>query len=640
MNYYVIPKNAHVVGACLQDAASCIALSATLSRRALATALLVAGLVLNTLNTSVYYPLKTLVCFSVGLIAWPCIGDKCFVQAKNSFIDWSHSLLLTVQLIQDCFIAPFFPQYIHQIRRAHTPTPLATLDFSYLHAGFGETKRGAQWKDLPTIVKCIHVLKACLKVVACSVGAGIITSLVAPSAILAPLIATLVAMIGIGLIAKSFYTLAIKQPQKTPPTLDKSAYRPGHWSYNMALITKNGSESLQLKLDLIDRAEHCIEISGSYCGGKIFDATLDKIEKKLETNPNLQVSILTDPTFLTKTNREKIAHLAQSYYENFMLIETPKQHLFLPTHRTVENHAKLFIIDGNTCMTGGTGIQDRLAREEAETAKQTTLEESALGSGIRDADALVQGPVAKTMRNEFYKLFEKWRRLSPISKQHGNCKRSPALCNKAPVCKEALYKEMSRAVPHVRTTLLTGGVEHGNQHACKQGYINMIRYAKKSIVVANMNFNQPEILQALYAAALRGVKIKVITNANQSDSPIGARVMGVPNTAAFPEFLEKGVEIYEYKKPGVLYHKKIMIVDDHLTTIGSFNISHHSAHTEDEDIVVMDSTQVAENTLDGLREDMQNSERASHEAYEGFFGKIGRSILSHTILQITAHTLQ
>ncbi len=639
MNFYIIPKSAEIVDACLRDAASCISKSDGLSKRALSTALLVLGLACSILNTLVYYPVKTLACFSINLIAWPRVGIKYFIKAKNAFVDWNRSLLLTAQLFQDCLIAPFSQKHIHQIKPNRPGPPLSTLDFSNLYAGFGETKKGCQWKDLPIAIKCMHVFKACMKAALFSAGIGRIAFLVTPpplSLILAPALATFAALTGLGLIAKSFYNLAIQSPEKTFPNLDTSAPRLGEWSYNNALITKNGSQSLQLKLDLIDKAEHTIVISGSYCGGEIFDKALDRIEKNLAKKEKLQVNILTSPDCLTKSNYQKIRCLAARYYERFACTITPKRPFFLPTYRTIENHAKLFVVDSKVCMTGGTGMQDHLAGEER-ISNGFDIKKIILGSGARDADVAIEGPLAKTMHNEFCKLFAKWRRLVPNSNKYGSEKyffTEPR--------NTSSYLEGLKKSKHVKTAMLAGGVEHGDQHACKQGYLQMIRYAKKDIVIANMNFSEPDILHALYHAALRGVRIKIITNANQSTSSLASKGMGIPNTLFFKKFLEKGVEIYEYKKPGVLYHKKIMVVDNRLTTVGSFNIGSYSAEVADEDIVIMDSKRMAKKTLDNLQEDMlpENSHRAQKEEYTGFFQTFGRMAAARLTLQLTARIFQ
>lgn len=507
--------------------------------------------------------------------------------------------------------------------------------------GIGEYKQGKHWKDQSTAKKCADVFKASLKFIVPALFVGAIAFLATPpplAFILAPVLATALALAGLGLIAKSVYELEHIDQTVAPSVLINDAPGLGEWTENKVMVTENGSESMDLKLELIEKANHSIEISGSYCGGAIFDKVLDRIEKKLENNPNLKVRILSSQPLLTKSNRERIRHLAGLFPDQFFVVETAMKKMFVPTFRTIENHVKFLVVDGKACMTGGTGIQDMLSREGTDDPTTFSKTDKIMGKGARDMDVVVEGPLAKTMQQEFYRLLAKWQRLMPPSKQYRQLTMAPDSPQEQD--SGSLFNDRQDRVVSAPSTMLTGSYEHGSEHGCKLGYLRLIDEAREKLVIANMSLNQPEILTKIKEARARGVEVIVITNANQKDAPLSAKTIGLVNKYYFAELLKTGVQIYEYKQASTLYHKKAIVVDGRYTAIGSFNISLHCADTEDEDLVVVDSAEIAEHTMKTLEEDMNRSHKASREEYSGFFGSMIRSLSKSLILKATAHVYQ
>ena len=103
-------------------------------------------------------------------------------------------------------------------------------------------------------------------------------------------------------------------------------------------------------------------------------------------------------------------------------------------------------------------------------------------------------------------------------------------------------------------------------------YLEIFRSSKKNITILCAYFMPgTSFRRALERAARRGVKIKVILTAH-SDVPISKYA----ERYLYRWMLRNKIEIYEYK-PCVV-HAKMAIADEHLLTIGSYNINNISAY--------------------------------------------------------------
>ncbi len=516
-------------------------------------------------------------------------------------------------------------------------------------AGIGVYKDGEHWIDTPTDQRVSEISLSFFKLSAFAIIAGAITFLVVPPPIsffISPLVT--LALIGIGtyLIRQSIHDLEAIKKASINPEREYDGPRLGEWSENEMIATTSGEESYAMKLALIEQAEQSIEISGSYCGGTVFNRALDLIAQQLKKKPALKVKIISNNDLLDASNHEKIAELAAQYPDRFFLLETKKQFKFFPSIKTEENHTKLLVIDGTLCMTGGTGIQDMLCRGEIQEGVEQSAAEHILGGAARDMDVVIKGPVAKTMRQQFYQLLNKWVEKTPEERRYGTeDTRYQPLQEGSP----SLHLPQGSMDPiHSQTTMIAGSYEHGKAHECKLAYIQMIRQAQKSIVIANMCFNQPEIIEELRRAVEeRGVKVTVVTNTNHSLAPLGMKIMGIVNRFNLMRFArmispdkQELVQLYQFTKPSTLFHKKAMIVDEELTAIGSFNISLHCADTEDEDLVIFDSKEVAHRFKEILEQDIQDSRKISLGGFWGALKYYWNLFESECVLLGTANIFQ
>lgn len=103
-------------------------------------------------------------------------------------------------------------------------------------------------------------------------------------------------------------------------------------------------------------------------------------------------------------------------------------------------------------------------------------------------------------------------------------------------------------------------------------YFHAFNQAKKSITIVCSYFLPGNVLRhRLVLAAKRGVRVKIVL-AGSSDVMLAKHA----ERYLYRWMIRHGIEIYEYQ-PAVL-HAKLMVVDEHLVTVGSFNVNNISAY--------------------------------------------------------------
>jgi len=128
--------------------------------------------------------------------------------------------------------------------------------------------------------------------------------------------------------------------------------------------------------------------------------------------------------------------------------------------------------------------------------------------------------------------------------------------------------------------------------------------AHKSIDIENAYF-VPDVLtvEALIAAARRGVRVRVVVPGRHTD----ARVQRWAAQALYGDLLHAGVELYEYQK--TMIHSKVLVIDDLWTSVGSANFDDRSFRLNDEANLNVFSTDLAREQLRLIEEDISHSRR-------------------------------
>ncbi len=380
---------------------------------------------------------------------------------------------------------------------------------------------------------------------------------------------------------------------------------------NNILITKDSQESLYWKKKLIQSALHSIELSGSYCGGEVFDEFILLIEERLHNLPELDVYILSVSDMITLKNRKNIQRLKEKFSQRFHYRETKRRVEFFPRFKICENHEKILVVDEKYYMCGGSNVTDESFREIEEIRKITSpiLIDRFIGSGMRDMDVLASGPLARNLRIEFYQLWAKWNRSEYIP---------PKIASKKCSIPEFDINN-PRLISNVEMIFISGNPEMKESNKCVKMMHDLFECSLHTIFVANMVFDEKGLIAGLQKASKRNVQITVITNGNRyKDTSMGKRFIGMANRNNYPLFLQTITKFYEYSESGHIYHKKVTIIDDEITVVGSMNISSKSASCDDESMLVIYSKEVALEVRGILNEDIDRSIEVTAAEIESF----------------------
>jgi putative cardiolipin synthase len=125
--------------------------------------------------------------------------------------------------------------------------------------------------------------------------------------------------------------------------------------------------------------------------------------------------------------------------------------------------------------------------------------------------------------------------------------------------------------------------------------LRMIRRAKSTIVIENSYVVLPEVFRLELAKAIRdrGVRVVLVTNSYKTNNLRTAREA---YEADVPMLIKMGIELYEYKGPGTL-HAKGMVVDGKRTYLGSFNLDSRSWRLNTETGIIVDGPEFASDLL-------------------------------------------
>ncbi len=206
-------------------------------------------------------------------------------------------------------------------------------------------------------------------------------------------------------------------------------------------------------------------------------------------------------------------------------------------------HRKLLVVDGKIGFTGGVGIADQWTGHAQDPEHW------------REAHFKVEGPVVAQMQAAF---------------NYNWIKTTGEVLNGPDYFPELVPAGDMDA--HLFIASPAGGSE--SMHLM---YLMSIAAAGQSIDLAASYFVPDElIIQALVAARLRGVRIRVLVPGKHIDS----KAVRLASKASWGKLLESGVEVYEYGP--TMLHVKLLVVDRELVSVGSTNFDIRSFQLNDE----------------------------------------------------------
>jgi cardiolipin synthase len=232
-------------------------------------------------------------------------------------------------------------------------------------------------------------------------------------------------------------------------------------------------------------------------------------------------------------------------------------------------HKKLLIVDGQQGFTGGIGIGDFWERPTP-----------SYPAAWRDTHFLLTGPVVAAMAAAFV---QSW--------QDGGGRGLPsAIATIQPLATPEIKPCNSASTGFMRLTPIG------------QEVLDLVAATKSKLTITTAYFGPSRpVIQALQAAAGRGVQIRILTNGPHC-TQASARDAG---RHRYRPLLATGIHIYEYQ-PTVI-HAKLITTDNATSMIGSANLNFRSLYHDEEFSLIIRSRELAVQLEKQFERDLQNA---------------------------------
>jgi len=233
------------------------------------------------------------------------------------------------------------------------------------------------------------------------------------------------------------------------------------------------------------------------------------------------------------------------------------------------NHRKNLVIDGKIAFTGGMNIGDPWSRDASGN------------DAWRDTHLSVQGPAAADLNQLF---LDTW--LYTTGEEIPNTPTSPCQCGKA-------------------RCIVIGSQGLGSRKQIRTLFSVQLANARHSVKMTMPYFLPPRRLRkALQQTTRRGVDLSILVP-RDSDVPL----IDWLREGLYPKLLEWNIRMIEYLGP--ILHAKTMLIDDHLSVIGSNNFDPLSVQMNREVALVIFDDATAEELNTQWENDLMLSERVA-----------------------------
>ncbi|WP_428911387.1 cardiolipin synthase [Niallia sp. Krafla_26] len=301
-------------------------------------------------------------------------------------------------------------------------------------------------------------------------------------------------------------------------------------------VLTNGNETFHYILAELKKAIHHIHIEyyivrNDDIGQKIKEILIEKARE------GVKVRFLYDAVGSWKLSKRYIQELREEGVE--IIPFGPVKLPFLNSKFNFRNHRKIIVIDGSIGFVGGLNIGDEY------------LGRSRSFGFWRDTHVMLKGEAVRSLQLIFLQDWYYMTSKSLLTPEY-----------LSPILEEN---------KHGGVQIIAGGPDN-EWSAIKNIFFAMITSAKESVWIASPYFIPDEdIFTALKIAALSGIDVRLLVP-NKPDK----RIVFHASRSYFPDLLDAGVKIYEYKKG--FMHSKIVIVDSELASIGTSNMDMRSFH--------------------------------------------------------------
>jgi cardiolipin synthase len=335
----------------------------------------------------------------------------------------------------------------------------------------------------------------------------------------------------------------------------------------------NGDEIFPAMLAALRGASQSVTLETYiYWSGKIGAEFADVLADRAAAG--VRVHVLLDWVGSDKLDDESIRTMREAGVE----IERYRPlHWYNISRLNNRTHRKILVVDGRVGFIGGVGIAEQW------------LGQAQSPDNWRDTHFQIEGPAVAQLQAGF---IDNWMKT------------------RDEVLQDDRYFPALEPAGDTLAQVFKSSPREGSNSA-RLMFLMSIEAARQRILIATSYFVPDDrTVEALAAAARRGVAVEVLVPNRHTDMPLARRA----SRARWGPLLQAGVAIYEYQP--TMYHCKVMVIDDRWTSVGSANIDNRSFRLNDEANLNMLDLDVAAEQVRLFAEDRERAQRITLEAWQ------------------------
>ena len=254
------------------------------------------------------------------------------------------------------------------------------------------------------------------------------------------------------------------------------------------------------------------------------------------------------------------------------------------------DHRKLLVVDGRSAVLGGINISSVYSSSGGSSGSMSGGSRGGDKKSLpwRDTDLLIEGPVVAPLQKLFMETWQAQKGKPLAPRQY-----FPSLQTQGQEVVRAIGSAPDDPFSQIYVTL-----------------ISAINSAESEILVTNAYFvPDPQLMNALIAAAARGVDVKLILPSTTDSS-----LVFHAGRAHYEPLLRGGVKLYERRE--ALLHAKTVVVDGVWATVGSTNLDWRSFLHNQELTAVVLGKEFGAKMRAAFERDLAASEQVTLEAWQ------------------------